>query len=427
MLNCVLYIHLMASTHATMFIRRLACRTRDTLQKSARRRVGGDPSFRVCHEKRHFDSVTIFFLSLAFVFYVIFGYPLIAIVWSRILAKPIAKSYAPRTVSILLPVHNGERWLADKLRTIRELNYPQELLDTIVISSASNDRTVAIANEHAGPGLRVIEVDQLGKAKALNAGLAVARGEILFFTDARQALDPNSLRALVAHFADPKVGVVSGELVIREGSTYEEESVGLYWKYEKLIRSAQSRIDSVTGSTGAIYAMRRELARQLPEGLLLDDVYQPLCAYFQGYRVTWEPGAKAFDYPASLKTEFRRKVRTLAGVYEIMGKFPRLLIPNHRLWFHFVSQKLGRLLLPYACIIVLVSSFFLPDTLRNLALAGQVALYGLALLDKLTPDTFPLKRLSSPASTFVALMAAAVVGAVAVIFVSPDRLWKPTR
>ena len=373
-----------------------------------------------------FDHVTIFLLSSAFVLYVLFGYPLIAMVWSRVRAKPVAKSFVPRTVSILLPVHNGDRWLADKLGSIRQLNYPQELLDVIVISSASLDDTVKIANEHVRPGLRVIEVEQPGKAKALNAGLAMARGEILFFTDVRQSLEPDSLRALVEHFGDPEVGVVSGELMIREGNSYEEASVGLYWKYEKVIRSAQSRIDSVPGATGAIYAMRRRLAHALPDGVLLDDVYLPVLAYFQGYRISWEPGAKAFDYPASLKTEFWRKVRTLAGVYQIIGIFPRLLVPNHRLWIHFVSHKLGRLLLPYALLAILVSSFQLPGVWKYMALVVQAGVYGLALFDGILPDTPVVKRLLSPANTFVVLMAAAVTGA-SVLFISPQKLWRQTR
>ena len=369
---------------------------------------------------------TIFILSLAVVLYVLVGYPLILIACSKLAAKPVLRNFVPRTVTIVLPVHNGDRWLADKLQSIRELNYPQELLDTIVISSASRDRTLAIANAHAGPGLRVIEVEQPGKAKALNAGLALARGEVLFFTDVRQSLSPDSLRAMVANFADPKVGVVSGELVIREGNSQEESSVGLYWKYEKLIRSAQSRVASVTGATGAIYVMRRELASRLPDDILLDDVYQPLNAYFQGYRIVWEPEAKAFDYPASLKTEFQRKVRTLAGVYQIIGEFPRLLIPGYGLWVHFVSQKLGRLLLPYALILVLASSFYLPAPVSYFALAGQVGFYGMAVLNPVIPERLALKRLSSPLHTFVVMMAAAICAAT-ILFVPPNKLWKQTR
>lgn len=371
--------------------------------------------------------MTIFLLTSAFVLYVILLYPLLAMIWARTLPKPVARRFEPRSVSIILPVHNGERWLGEKLRSIRELDYPQELVETIVISSASRDQTVTIAREHAGPRLQVIEVAEAGKGRALNAGMAVARGDILFFTDVRQWLAPDSLRRLVEHFGDPEVGAVSGELVIREGNSQEEASVGLYWKYEKQIRAAQSAIGSMEGATGAIYAMRRDLAHRLPDRVLLDDVYQPLCAYFQGYRITWEPGAKAFDYPASLKTEFRRKVRTLAGVYEIIGMFPSLLAPGHQLWIHFVSHKLGRLLLPYALIAVLISSFFLPGYWKYAALAAQAAIYGLALLDPVLPDGFVLKRLSSPAGTFVVLMAAAVAAAGAALFVPSDRLWKQTR
>jgi cellulose synthase/poly-beta-1,6-N-acetylglucosamine synthase-like glycosyltransferase len=355
-----------------------------------------------------------------------FGYPLLVTIWSRVLAQPVKKSFIPRTVSILLPVHNGERWLAEKLRSIRELDYPQELLTTIIISSASTDATLSIAKQHAGPHVEVIEVQQPGKARALNAGLAAAKGEILFLTDVRQFIEPESLKALIEHFADPRVGAVSGELVIREGNSLEEAAVGLYWKYEKLIRKAQSQIDSVPGATGAIYAVRRDLTRTMPEGTLLDDVYLPMCAFRKGYRLTWEPDAKAYDYPSSLKTEFVRKVRTLAGVYQITWEFPWLLIPNHRLWLHYVSHKIGRLMIPYLFIMVLVSSFWLPSPWMGLLLGAQAVGYGLAFVNSMIGGRSPLKRLSSPAGTFVMLMAAAVC-AVSIFFVPADRLWKPTR
>lgn len=372
------------------------------------------------------ELVTLFVLGLTFVFYVLFGYPLLIAFWSKWRPQAVVKRFTPRTVSLLLPVHNGERWLENKLRVIRELNYPPELLQTIVISSASSDRTLEIAQQHSGPRLQAIEVREAGKARALNAALAVATGEILFLTDVRQELEPDSLRTLIENFADERVGAVSGELIIRAGDSREEASVGLYWKYEKLIRSAQSRIDSLPGATGAIYAIRRALTRPMPEGTLLDDVYLPMCAYFQGYRLIWEPGAKAFDIPASLRTEFARKVRTLAGVYQVTGEFPQLLVPNHRLWLHFMSHKVGRLGLPYALIVVLLSSFALPRPLMLAALFAQTAFYGLAWLDGYLPDASRLKRLSSPIGTFVTLMGAAVC-ATAIFFVPPDRLWRPTR
>ena len=370
--------------------------------------------------------MTLFFVATAFLLYILIGYPLLLEVWSRLRPAPVVKNFSPRTVSVLLAVHNGERWLEDKLRNLRELHYPAELIQTIVISSASTDRSASIAREWAGPALDVIELDRPGKAAALSAGLEKATGEILFFVDVRQWVDPDSLRTLVADFADPRVGVVSGELIIGDGESREETSVGAYWKYEKLIRSRQSRIDSVPGATGAIYAMRRALARPLPANTLLDDVYLPLCAFFQGYRIIWDSGAKAFDVPASLNTEFRRKVRTLAGVYQIVGTFPRLLLPNHRLWIHFVSHKLGRLLLPYALLAILICTFWLPPALRAASLALQGVFYVSAAIDGAIGDRSLLKRITSPARTFVVLMAAAFCAA-SILFVPAERLWRPTR
>ena len=371
-------------------------------------------------------SVWIFLIASAIIVYVLIGYPVIAAVWARFFPRRIARKFEPRTVTILLPVHNGDRWLESKLRTIQELDYPAELIDVVVISSASQDGTLSIARRHAGPRFKVIELEQPGKAIALNAGMAAASGEILFLTDVRQALDPACLRHLVANFADHHVGVVSGELVIREGESQEEASVGLYWKYEKLIRFCQSRIDSIPGATGSICAIRRELASPIPPGTLLDDVYLPLCAFFRGYRSVWEPAARAFDYPSSLQTEFRRKVRTLAGVYQIVGMFPRLLVPGHRLWIHFVSHKLGRLILPYAFIAALLSGFGLPSPLRYWVLGAQGAFYLLAAVDIALPSESPVKRLSSVARTFVALMSAAAC-ATSILVVPPEKLWKPTR
>src|SRR5205085_2641067 len=121
-------------------------------------------------------------------------------------------------------------------------------------------------------------------------------------------------------------------------------------------RKALSRNGSVMGATGAIYAMRRELAVPLPADTLCDDMYLPLAAFVRGYRVVFDESAKAFDYPTALQTEFRRKVRTLAGVFQIVGAFPWLLSPANPMWIHFVSHKLGRLLLPWALLLLFMSS-----------------------------------------------------------------------
>src|SRR5260370_25070746 len=152
--------------------------------------------------------------------------------------------------------------------------------------------------------------------------------------------------------------------------------------------------------------MRRQLAVSMPATSISDDLYGPLAAYFRGYRVVLEESAKAYDDPTSLNAEFRRKVRTLAGVYQIIGQYPALLSPQHGIWIHFVSHKLGRLLLPFALIGVAIGSFWLPRPWNVLALAAQGVFYGLAAADLILPETSFLKMVTSPVRAFVVLMAA---------------------
>ena len=366
--------------------------------------------------------VTLFLASAAFIVYVLFGYPLLLNMLAHRRARPILRRPIRPSVSVLLPVRNGEVWVRRKLKSVLNLDYPRELVEVFVISNGSTDRTDAIVEEFQSRGVQLIRFPQAGKAEALNAGMERARGEILFFTDVRQQLDPASLTRLVECFADPSVGVASGELFIREGETKQEADVGLYWRYEKCIRKRLSALDSVLGATGCIYAMRRELAVPLPPATLLDDVYLPLAAFFRGYRIVLDENARAYDSPTSLRTEFRRKIRTQAGVYQLIRAYPALLGPSNRMWIHFVSHKLGRLLLPFALILAAISSFWLPP----MVLASQLCFYGLAAIDPAVPEGWPVKRLTSPVRTFVVLMAAALL-AVSIVFCPGQDLWQDAR
>jgi biofilm PGA synthesis N-glycosyltransferase PgaC len=370
-------------------------------------------------------AVLVFSLSAALVLYIVIGYPLLLTLLARWRERPVLKAPANKTVSILLPVRNGEAWLAQKLRSILALDYPRELLQVIVISDGSDDGAEDIARQFAAEGVELIAIPRAGKAVALNEGMRRARGEILFFTDVRQTLDPASLRNLIACFADPAVGVASGELIIRSSGVLEEENVSLYWRYEKWIRREQSRVDSILGATGCIYAMRAALAAPLAPGTILDDLQLPLGAFFRGYRIVWEAGARAYDHPTNIRSEFRRKVRTLAGVYQAIGARPALLGWKNRMWLHFVSHKLGRLLLPWAAGLLLLSSFGLPNPWRTLALAAHALFYALVLLDLVLPERFPLKRLTSPARTVFVLILAAFCAAFALFLPAP--LWGETR
>jgi biofilm PGA synthesis N-glycosyltransferase PgaC len=364
-------------------------------------------------------AAVLFLVAAAFVLYTLFGYPLLLGIMAR-RERPVRRKFEPKSVSILLPVRNGEAWICAKLESILDLNYPSELLEILVISDGSTDRTESFAREFESRGVQVFSIPRSGKATALNTLMEHAHGELLFFTDVRQKLDHEALRNLVACFGDPEVGVASGELVILDSSGHEDANVGLYWQYEKALRKRLSRIDSLPGATGCIYAMRRALAGPLPAGCLLDDVHLPMQAFFAGYRLVLDESAKAFDVATTLDTEFRRKVRTQAGMYQILFAFPKLLGPGNRMWFHFMSHKVARLLLPFAILIATISGFFLTGYWALAVLAGETVIYGLALFDPWLPRS--IRRLSLPVRTFVILMLATLFAS-SILILPASRFW----
>ena len=371
-------------------------------------------------------AAALFALSLAFVIYVLAGYPLLLAQYARLFPRPIKKQEWYPRVSVIVPVRNGARWVEHKIRSLLGSDYPPGLLDLLIVSDGSTDNTEELVARCGDPRVSLLTLPPGGKAMAVSRGLAEVTGEIVVLTDVRQEFDREAIKRLVACFADPKVGVVTGELMIREGNSLGEQQTGLYWHYEKWIRRNLNRVDAMLGATGSIYAIRRELAMPIPPATLLDDVFLPFAIASKGYRIYFEDQAKAFDMPTSLQSEFWRKVRTQAGVYQILFNFPGLLWPGNRRFLHFTSHKLGRLLLPFALLLVLCSSFALPKPYNWAAIAAQAAFYGLALLDPALSGRSPLKRLTSVIRAFVVLVSAAAC-AVVVFFLPAGKLWKETR
>jgi cellulose synthase/poly-beta-1,6-N-acetylglucosamine synthase-like glycosyltransferase len=370
--------------------------------------------------------IVLFCAGLALPLYTLFVYPALLGVLSRWRARPVYSKPQRKTVSVIIPVRNGQRFLADKLRSVLNLEYPKDLLETLVVSDGSTDSTDAIAQRFSGEGVQFLRVPWGGKPAALNAAIERASGEILLLTDVRQILAGDSLQLLVDCFADPSVGAASGKLLIRQGLAQEEEAVGIYWRYETWIRERLSRIDSIFGAVGPFYALRCELATRIPEDILLDDVYLPLAAYFAGRRLIVEPRAVAWDVPLPLKTEFQRKVRTIAGNFQLLAARPALLGWRNRMWFHFMSYKVARLLMPFALLLAAGSSYFLPRPWNWFALASQAGFYGLAAVDPLVPEKAALKPVCSLLRTFVTLLVATLC-AVQILFVPPRKLWKVTN
>ena len=368
----------------------------------------------------------VFAVSTGFILYVLIGYPLMLALYARLRPKPIIKRLDPQPLSVIVPVRNGERWIEGKLRSVLNCSYPAEFIHILIVSDGSTDETEAIVRAYPDTRVRLLALPPGGKAVAVTRGLEAVNTDLIVLTDVRQEFDPEALSLLVACFADPAVGIVTGELVIRQGLSHEEANTGLYWKYEKWIRRNLNRVNAMLGATGSIYAIRREVKVSVPPGTLLDDVFIPFVGVSRGYRIYFEDKAKAYDLPTSLKSEFWRKVRTQAGIYQITAAFPMLLWPGNTRFIHWMSHKLGRLLLPFAMITTAIVTFGLPAPFRVPAILCQAAFYGLVIIDPLVPEHNPLKRLSGVVRAFVVLVTAALC-AVTVFIMPAQRLWKETK
>lgn len=360
--------------------------------------------------------------------YILVGYPLLLSRWQTF-GPPIHKDTSYQTtVTVLLAVYNGEAFIARKLDNLLSLDYPTGLLDILVISDGSTDGTDRIVESYADRKVRLLRVPHGGKAAALSEAMQHATGELLLFADVRQMFDSQALRHLVANFADPSVGGVTGELrYVHSESVGEAADIDVYWRYEIWARQRHSLIDSIFSTTGCIYALRRSLAEPIPSDTLVDDAVIPLRPFFRGYRVVIDTAALAFDYGVITGGEFRRKLRTLGGVWQAWVRMPQLFTSANRMRMHFLAHKFGRLLLPWLILLGLGAALALPaSALRTTLLGVAAAVLVLAAVDPLLPKKLFLRRISSPARSFVVMNAASLLS-VLVFFVPAKYLWKPTH
>ncbi|HEX4460572.1 MAG TPA: glycosyltransferase family 2 protein [Polyangia bacterium] len=347
-------------------------------------------------------------VALALIGYAYVGYPALMFLRARFRPRPIRRAPIRPNVTIVIAAWNEAKTILHKLQDLAQQSYPAELTEVIVACDGSSDGTPLIAERARslyGERLHVVRIAQhSGKATALNAAMRRAGGEIVVFTDARQDLTHNAVAALVDNFADPEVGAAGGELVLAG-----DAPAGVYWRYEAALRKWESAAGSTIGVSGALYALRRELWKPLPEETILDDVLVPMRARLAGRRVVLEPLAKAFDVAGESSREFMRKVRTLSGNFQLLALEPRLLSPlANPSWFGLMSHKLMRLAVPYAMLTAFVASALLPEPFRAIFLGAQLIAYGLAMARWLGGGQ--ASRLAKLCETMVVLNAAAVVG-----------------
>jgi poly-beta-1,6-N-acetyl-D-glucosamine synthase len=329
----------------------------------------------------------LFWASLALLFYVYAGYPCIA--WMRGHLRPRRSVRAPiePPVSVIVVAFNESTRICRRIENLLASDYTGSL-QILVGSDGSTDDTAERARRYERFGVTVMKfVERRGKAAVLNELVPRATGDVVVLADARQRFEPGAIRALVANFADPEVGAVSGELILaaRKDEHRGGDGPGFYWKYEKFIRASESGSGSTVGATGAIYAIRRDLFDPIPEDCILDDVVIPLRIARRGYRVLFEAAARAYDWvPPAARAEFSRKARTIAGTFQLLARETWLLNPRRSpVWFEALSHKALRLTIPLVHALLFASNFHLVKLGVSwgyeLTMVGQLAFYAAAL------------------------------------------------
>ena len=318
--------------------------------------------------------LALFWLSLAMLLYTFLGYPLILWLTAKLLparsAPGITASSAelPR-VSIVLSVYNEEQVIAAKIDNFLSLDYPADRLELVVVSDRSTDRTEEIIRTAACSRVRLyVQPERRGKTFNLNHGVEMANGDLVVFTDANSMFSPDALRRLVAPLSDPSIGLVSGRSIYVDAQRQGEIAGGTYRAYEEWLKALESRVSSIVGADGAIYALRKELYEPLPPEVINDFVHT-IEVVQKGFRAVSEQFAICTEeVDEGHRDEFARQVRMMAQSWCIYFSYIGGLLRHGHLVYAWAltSHKLLRwMVLPN--LLLLLGG--------NLALFGDNALY----------------------------------------------------
>ena len=365
----------------------------------------------------------LLYLFLLVIAYTYIGYPVLLLILARLFPSDVNKVGYIDSLSVIISAHNEGEVIYRRLLDLYSQDYPRDQVEVILISDGSVDNTIAEVERFIAdyPDFQIklieFEINQ-GKPAALNKAVSVAAGNILLFTDSRQEFEANVFAELVSNFSDPAVGCVSGELFFRQSAKSKiKKQMGLYWNYEKAIRKMESKLSSVVGVTGAIYALRRELYEPIPNNTLTDDLLIPLKVSLQGRRVIFDGDAVAYDTVSDdEKQEWRRKIRTLTGNWQLLFDHLYLFNPfRNKILLQLISHKVLRLVVPFCMIGVFVSSLVLANEGYLGFFMLQVFFYLLMTLVYFLPKLKQSKSLNF-AYFFVLLNVAVMVSLLRILF-----------
>ena len=370
----------------------------------------------------------------------VFWVSAIAVIWPHVV-YPISLLFFRRrihrtgsqmpSVSLIISAFNEEAVIGEKVENALNLDYPENRLEIIVVSDCSTDGTDLIVAGFAEQGVQLIRLEsRCGKSAGITRAVNEALGDIVVFSDANSMYAPDALRQLVRHFADPSVGYVVGHqrYLTEPGNAADSES--LYWSIETWIKVQESRVGSVVGGDGAMYAIRSKLF----EALRADDISDftlPLRIVVRGYRGIFDPQAVCTERPAGrYESEFRRKVRIVTRSCRAILRVPQALNPVRVGLFAYelLSHKVVRWLAPIFLVALAVSTVPLAATGEMVYVAGavlQVTFY-LAAVAGALPGLSRFRAFYIP-FYFVLMNAAAAAGVLGVVFGYRFVVWTPER
>jgi cellulose synthase/poly-beta-1,6-N-acetylglucosamine synthase-like glycosyltransferase len=377
----------------------------------------------------------LFWTSAAAVFYAYLGYPLLLILADRFRRREVRRGACEPRVTVIITAYNEERDLAAKLENTLALDYPREKLEVVVASDCSTDGTDDIVRTFAARGVRLHRQPQrLGKTAAQNAAVELACGEVLLFSDATTFYRPDVLRAIVPNFADSSVGCVAGRLLYLDPAA-EGSNVGrgarAYWDYEVFLKERESRVNSLIGVSGCLYAVRR--AAYVP-------LYHEACSDFiiatkmveQGLRAVYEPAAVCTEETNRRPgKELRMRVRVITQTISDLSRHRAMLNPLRGGFYavQLLSHKVARYLVPFFLVAAFASAAWLAP--RSLfyaaAFAAQVCLYLAAAASWALARAGVESRLLSLPQYFVLANVAAVIACYEYSRGERYASWEPVR
>ena len=375
----------------------------------------------------------LFWLSVGALVYTYAGYPLLLYVMSRLKGRETVRGDQSPSVTVIITAYNEERDIAAKLENTLALDYPREKLEILVASDCSNDRTDEIVRGFAARGVRLHrQSERLGKTAAQNAAVERASGEIILFSDATTLYRRDVLRAIVRDFADSTVGCVAGRLIYVDPTrSTTGDGARSYWNYETFLKRHESRVASLIGVSGCLYAVRRSAYVPL---------YNEACSDFiiatkmveQGLRAVYEPEAVCTEETnRRADKELRMRVRVITQTYTDLWRHRAMLNPLRSGFYaiELLSHKVLRYLVPLFLVAVLISSAVLAPRSYFYAagLLAQLAFYAAALAGWLLDRAGrSMKLLALPQYFVLANWAAVLAG---YKFLRGERFarWEPIR